>query len=262
MVTPPREPSRRLVFIGASNLTRAFPRILRLVSRFWEEPLDVVTALGHGRSFGMTSRVIARILPGILASRMWQALPAANPLPTHAVITDIGNDILYHAPVEQVAQWVESCLQRLKELDSTIVMTRLPVDHLPQLGKTRFLFFRSLLVPTCRLSFDEVIDRAVALDRRVCELAEQYEATIVPHQALWYGLDPMHIRRRQMTIAWREILSSWVAQHATLTSEERLRMSWLRFQSLVPDERILCGMHQRHEQPAWRFEDGSRLSIY
>ena len=56
---------RRVILLGASNLTRAISTVIGIAQATLDGPLDIVAALGHGRSYGMWSRVLFRELPGI-----------------------------------------------------------------------------------------------------------------------------------------------------------------------------------------------------
>jgi len=64
-----------------------------------------VAALGHGRSYGAHSKFVVRTLPGILQSGLWRHLESLSTVPTRALVTDIGNDILYGFSAEQTLAW-------------------------------------------------------------------------------------------------------------------------------------------------------------
>jgi hypothetical protein len=74
----------------------------------------VLAALGLGRSYGARSRVLLRGLPGILQSGLWRQLESLPPAPTRALVTDVGNDILYGSSPEQILEWVEESVARLQ----------------------------------------------------------------------------------------------------------------------------------------------------
>ncbi|MEX0819484.1 MAG: hypothetical protein WD070_07815, partial [Pirellulaceae bacterium] len=90
-------PNRRVVLLGASNIARSPAIVFDSARSAWGSPLDIVAATGHGRSYGMTSCVLGRTLPGILQCGLWEALATRPLVPTAALLTDIGNDILYGA---------------------------------------------------------------------------------------------------------------------------------------------------------------------
>lgn len=56
--------------------------------------MEVLAALGHGRSYGAQSRIIFRTLAGILESGLWTELERRPPLTTRSLVTDVGDDIL------------------------------------------------------------------------------------------------------------------------------------------------------------------------
>ena len=87
-------------------------------------------------------------------------------VPTRGLITDVGNDILYGFSAQQTLAWVEEALGRLQSFTQDIVLTDLPLASIRRLSRAKFLAFRSILVPSCRLSFDqaELISRVATAD--------------------------------------------------------------------------------------------------
>ena len=135
-------PVRRVVLLGASNLTRAFPVVMETACAVLGRPLEVLAALGHGRSYGIPSTVMGRTMRGIHVCGLWDALRTRPPVPTAALVTDVGNDILYGVPVPTIAGWIDDCLERLQASGTKISMTLLPLRNLDLLPEWRFRFFR------------------------------------------------------------------------------------------------------------------------
>ena len=120
-------PVLRAVLLGASNLRMGFPWVLSRLRAGAGGPVEVIAALGHGRSYGTWSRLLwVRQLPGIAGCGLWTDLDRRASLPTLALITDVGNDLLYGAPVPEIAGWVEACLERLRERQVEAILTLLP----------------------------------------------------------------------------------------------------------------------------------------
>src|SRR5262245_31289035 len=134
---PASPPIGRLVALGASNLTRGFRTIVSTARLVWGPDIEVMVALGHGRSYGAPSRVIARTLPGILQSGIWTVLEARPSIPTRALITDIGNDLLYGFSPDQTLAWVEEVVDRLQIITGDIVITDLPLSTVKELSPAR-----------------------------------------------------------------------------------------------------------------------------
>jgi hypothetical protein len=254
--------ARRVVLLGASNLTKGIATVLETAYRTWGRPLEVHTALGHGRSFGLTSSVLGRQLPGILECGLWRVLADSPAIPTAGLVTDIGNDLLYGQPVEQIAEWVRECLDRLATLKARTVVTLLPVENLPSLSRARFRLMRTLFFPHSRLTLDDVAQRAHTLNDRVRRLALDRGCGLIVQRASWYGFDPIHIKLRQRPIAWREILAHW-SETAPVDRPARGTLArTLYLRSRVPERRRVLGFEQRGRQPAGRLNDGTTVAIY
>ncbi len=257
---------RRVVLLGASNLTNGFAAAVRRLRQMFQEPLEILAAYGHGRSYGTRSLVFGRMLPGIEGCGLWAELASRRPLPTSALVTDIGNDILYQAPVDSITEWVASALDRLARYDAQIAITELPVVNLPRLRSWQYTLLRSVLFPKCELSFGEVRSRAEALNERLHALARQRRLTIVSQRAEWYGLDPIHVLKRHEREAWRAFLaplaSPRVATSATADQGPRSGLRSVSGYSLVPERRWLFGREQCRRQPSCRWPDGTTFSAY
>jgi hypothetical protein len=141
----------RVVALGASNLTRGFQTVVSTARNAWGPQVEVLAALGHGRSYGAHSRLAFRGLPGILDSGLWPELKSRPGMATRALVTDVGNDILYGLSAEQTLAWVEEAIRRLRRFTQDIVLTDLPLFSIRRLSNRKFLVFRSILVPSCRL---------------------------------------------------------------------------------------------------------------
>lgn len=255
-------PNGRLIALGASNLTRGLRVVAHLSRQLWGDPVEIVAALGHGRSYGMESAFLFRRLPGILQSGLWRHLETAEKAPTRALVTDVGNDILYGVPVERILDWVEECVTRLRAQGAEVVMTDLPLDSIDRLSSARFLLFRSVLVPSCRLSLAQVVDRGLAVEWGLRRLAERSGATMVSLRPEWYGFDPIHIRPRLWGEAWREIFIGDREQAARASSPSSRPLEWLRYYRAKPEQRRLLGVARRQSQPALTLPGGTAMYLY
>lgn len=264
------EPTRRWVMLGASNLTRGLATAATIARRSHHAPLDIMTAPGNGRSYGWYARILGRGLPAIIDCGLWRDLEARRRLPTTALLTDIGNDVMYGAQVDEILRWIEICLERLAKIDATLIVTGLPLANLAAIGPLRYQAFRRLLFPRNRDSLARVTERAQAVDAGARRLAETYGAAFIEPRAEWYGLDPIHYLRRHWRTVWREFLFRDAAAtpldldaaSSVGAALDRSYLSWARTQFWMPEERWLFGIAQRRAQPSVTFDDGTRISIY
>ncbi len=252
----------RVVLLGASNLTMGFRTAFALCHRLMPGPLDVLTAMGHGRSYGMTSRVLARELPGITECGLWPTLAARPPVPTIALATDVGNDLLYGARVADILGWVEWCLDRLQEASARISLTLPPMQSVRTLSAWRFHLFRCILFPTRRADFAGVLARAGELDVGLRQIASRRGIAVVEPPAEWYGFDPVHVLRRQRRAAWAAMLSPLLDCAAVVAGGQVSPRGALRLGGLAPERRRIFGIEQRRRQPTAVLEDGSWVSWF
>lgn len=254
----------RFIVLGASNVTLSFPRLWYGLRRVCVEPVEMFAAHGHGRSFGMWSRIGPRELPGIVPCRLWDDLAAqpASAEPPRALITDIGNDLLYGVDPDQIAAWVATCLERLTAMSARIVLTQLPLASALSLGRARFRFFRSLFFPTSTVQFGDLATMVARLNQHILDLGREHNVSTLDLRGQWYGFDPIHIRRRHRDPAWQELLASWFDEPAAANFRAANPTQSLRQWRQRPFERRWFGRGQTAVQPVLREADGSTLWLY
>lgn len=245
----------RVVAIGASNLTRGFQTVVSSARTAWGPDVEVVAALGHGRSYGATSAFLVRRLPGILDSGLWRRLDSAPRVSTRALVTDVGNDIIYGFPAARILAWVDDAVARLSAVTDDIVLTGLPMDSIRRLSPRLFLAARTVLAPSCRLPQTVVTQVAEEVHAGLERLAAARGVRFVALQPSWYGLDPIHIRPALWAHAWQEILGASCGPGSS-------RLEALRLYAMRPERQWLCGIEQRADQRGVRLTRGGRVWLY
>ncbi|MBM4021080.1 MAG: hypothetical protein FJ284_02350 [Planctomycetes bacterium] len=253
-----------VVAIGASNLSRGLPRLVAGV-RAGSGAADVFVAAGHGRSFGANSRVAWRRLPSVLRSGLWRALDRLGPdhagRPRLALITDIGNDLLYGFSVAQTADWVRECADRLAARGGRLAITRLPLASVARAGPVRYRLLKTVYVPGCPLTLGELRTAAERLDGAVCGIAADHAATLIEQPGAWYGFDSIHVRRSRLTDLWAATFSAWGLSGPTGSMRASMGR-WARLGALAAEVRSLAGATRFTPQPVLRWPEGGSLSLY
>jgi hypothetical protein len=245
----------RVVALGASNLTRGFQTVISSARVAWGPGVEVVAALGHGRAYGSRSRFLVRELPPILESGLWRRLETTSPVPTRALVTDVGNEILYGFPVERILGWVDEALRRLGRHTDDIVLTDLPMASARRLSRAKFRAFTAVVAPSCRLSLDQVLERAERVNAGLAALAAERRVRLFRLEPSWYGFDPIHIRPALWRTAWSGILG--VEQGGDRSAAESLRLYLMR-----PERQWLFGVEQVVPQTGALLPAGGRVWLY
>jgi hypothetical protein len=258
-----------VVVLGASNVTLGFPRIVAEVRRLFPGRVQIFAAHGHGRSYGRASWAPFRTLPGLRESGLWnafrsvrdQARATGQQVPVYALVTDIGNDLLFGSSPEQIDEWIAECGSWLRAENARITIGRPPVFALERLGRMRFSATRTFFFPQSPLTYERMLEDVPRLDSMIAARAIELGADSFIPRPEWYGFDPIHIRRRSRPAAWNEILGRWLGE-GLLAGEEPARDIRRRHWLLAPAERTIWGAKRTRTQPAFRWEDGSGIWLY
>jgi hypothetical protein len=250
----------RVVVLGASNVSRGLSRLVATVES--RSPgADLFVAAGHGRGYGVNTRVAARRLPSILRSGLWRGLDRHGGEAPFALVTDVGNELLYGARSVLVASWVRETVWRLADRGATIAITRLPMAGIAEVGPVRYRALRTFFVPGCRLSLAGLKESATRLDADLQTIAGDFGAHIIEQPAHWYGFDTLHIRRRHLDDLWLAACEAW-GFPAMEPAVRPLVADWVKIGTKAAEVRSLAGVMRFTRQPVYRGRKGLRLWLY
>jgi len=249
-----------VVVLGASNVSRGLSRLVAAVES--RSPgADLFVAAGHGRGYGVNTRVAARRLPSILRSGLWRGLDRHDGEAPLALVTDVGNELLYGARSVLVASWVRETVWRLADRGATIAITRLPMAGIAEVGPFRYRALRTFFVPGCRLSLAGLKEAATRLDADLQTIAGDFGAQIIEQPAHWYGLDTLHVRRRHLDDLWHAACGAWGFPSVQSTAKSSFA-EWVRVGTKAAEVRSLGGMMLFTKQPVLPLRSGGMLSLY
>ncbi len=225
-------------------------------------PMQILVACGHGRSYGNPTRVLGVELPSIGTCGIWDTLMRGPALPTVALLTDVGNDIMYGASAGEISAWIARDIERLSTFGARPLVVRVPLVTIERLSSWQYEIARSILYPTRRIPLTAVRDCARDLDRRLLELAREHDLPVVEPALDGYGFDPIHIRRGRRDGVWRDIVArlfegSELRAIPGLSGADRRSLARAR-----PETRRVLGCARAHEQPAARLSSGTTISLF
>ncbi len=245
----------RTIILGASNVSLGFPIVCKLLHHYTDLPLEIYTACGHGRSYGQWSKFLFRGLPGILQCELWKMLEHQEKQKQaseyNAVLTDIGNDLIYGIRVDVILQWIEDCMEQLQQYKARITVTELPVGALLKLSTLRYEMTRKIFFKGRSLCWDEMRDRILVLNEGLLNLSAQYNVNVIKPSDEWYGFDPIHIKKSSRLQAWNTILGS----HSDQKIRKMSHLSNLPARSLKRTgraERLIFQKFKRTYQPVYQ----------
>lgn len=241
--------SGRFVVLGASNVSRGLSRLVAMLRARAGGPTDLFVAAGHGRGYGVATRVAWRRLPAIRTSGLWRALEREGAAAPAALVTDVGNELLYGLGVTAVATAVRDAAERLCDRGGRLVITGLPLESLAGVGPARYRLMRTVYVPGCLLSLAAIKDAASWLDDELRAIAADTGAAFLEQPGDWYGFDAIHVRRPRLDDLWQRAGDAWGLPPAARRPRARL-MDWAVIGSRAAEVRSLAGRTLRTPQPA------------
>jgi hypothetical protein len=204
---PLQDSSPLVLVFGASNVRRGLVSLINEVNFCYGSRWDLVIVAGHGRSYGASTSVLGRRLPGIRQA-VWRDHFSGHHGARYALLTDFGNDLFYGATIFQLQQWIEESLTILHREKVKLTMTGLPLEAIQGCQKAKFFLLRTIFFPKTKLKFCDAIRGAERLDEVIRELSKMYHASYIQPSLQWYGVDPIHIRRDCYANAWSAFLRS------------------------------------------------------
>ncbi len=253
-------PVLRLVAFGASNLTPELGTLAAAVRAAAGGPVDVLAACGHGRSYGVWSRYLAvRALPGIRDCALWRALDERPPLPTIALLMDVGNDVAYGVPPELINQWIDHCLRRLLAVPARVAVVLPPAARIEALAGWQFQIAKWLLFPLRNLDAETVKRRLRSVHDHLRTRAKEAGVDPIVVEPSWLGVDPIHFHTRGRSALRSALLDRWQLPDAdpspgkttplTLRGAQAAETRWL-------------GWARHVRQPVRILPDGTSISLF
>jgi hypothetical protein len=207
-----REDARDVVLLGASNLTMALPQALEaLERRFPDEMIVARVAHGPGRSFGLDAGLPGLRFRGHRESSLLQDIERRDrTLPLSALITDIGNDILYDVEPLRLLEWVREITVRIQSTGGDVVLTSLPLETVRRIPAWKYRCLRTVYFPGSRLPLAETLARVEAVTTGLEDVCRETGARLLASNSEWYGFDHFHLRLSRRRDAFR----AWISEFA------------------------------------------------
>ncbi|MFL2870380.1 MAG: hypothetical protein ACJZ8O_06470 [Pirellulaceae bacterium] len=241
-----RESQARVFVLGASNVVRGCDSLVsHLCSTIG--PCQIHLAGGRGRSYGRETRFLGTEFIGHTDSTMWQAACQPSDIPSVAFLTDIGNDIAYGSPPDELLAWVTTVIERLSEHCEHIAISRLPTGSIARLGRFRFWVLKTFFFRGTPLQFSDIMNAVDSVNDGLEQLSQEYPITLVEPETRWYSPDIIHIKSRRYATAWKSMMAPIVdfvgASTGQIVRYARKQIVPRREFNVLREITLPCGSH-------------------
>ena len=207
-ITPlPLESSVLLILLGASNLSRgcfALARHMRACLR--PRTVEVLIASGPGRGYCVPGGLLNINYPPICSSDIFDVAQKKSESGCRviALVTDIGNDIMYDVSAEKLTETIQQIFVTLRSMDAEIFYNTLPVAFEKTVHPAWFYILRSVLLPFSRVSYDEAKAGIIAVNQFLNESASE-NCHLIPDMDRYLGFDEIHYGWLRAHHAWSHV---------------------------------------------------------
>ena len=210
-----------LVLLGASNLSRgcfAFSRHMKTCLH--PRKCEVLIASGPGRAYCVSGGLLNISYPPIYTSDIFKVAQekGESGYRVVALVTDIGNDIMYGVPAGQVIETVQQIFGKLESMDAEIFYTTLPVAFEKGVHPIWFYLLRSVLLPFSRVSHDEAVAEIIKVNQFLRQSASK-QCHLISDMDRYLGFDEIHY-------GWLRAHSAW--DHVAKVILEKLGINMIR----------------------------------
>jgi len=196
-----------LVLLGASNLSRGcFALSRHMKACLHPRKVDVLIASGPGRAYCASGGLLNVVYPPIHSSDIFEAArnKSESGYQVVALVTDIGNDIMYGVSTEKVIETIQQVFSRLQSMKAEIFYTTLPVAFEKGVHPVWFYTLRSLLLPFSRVSYNEAVAGITQVNQFLRESTGR-QGHLISDMDRYLGFDEIHYGWLRAHSAWSHV---------------------------------------------------------
>ena len=201
--------------------------------------MELMVAAGPGRAYLASGGLLNVVYPPIESSEIFEAArrKSESGYRVIALVTDIGNDIMYGVSAEQLIGTVQQVFGRLRSIHADVFYTTLPTAFKVGVRPIRFNILRSLLFPGSRVSYDEATAAIIQVNEFLREAAPKGDY-LIPDMDRYLGFDEIHYGWLRARHAWSHIAGVMLGflgcpVSSAITSSKMIKSYWQEVRQLV-----------------------------
>ena len=205
------------IFLGASNLARAFYGLKRCIERcIFPRSASFVHAMGPGRGYVSQGGILNAVYSPILNCGILEAVrnKRIKNQQVVALITDIGNDIMYGVSSEKIINGLQSLLNALGEFKTNIFITSIPVDFENDISELHFHIIRQIYFPKSPVKYSQASNNIKAINKFILQSSNK-KITVIDDMKQFCGIDKIHYSIFKSQSAWSHVVGKLTASLGT-----------------------------------------------
>ena len=200
------------ILFGASNLARSFYGLKLSIKRcIHPRPATFIHAMGPGRGYLGRGGILNTTYPpiidcGILESIQKTRKPNQQII---ALITDIGNDIMYGVHSEKIIEGLQNILDTLGEVTKNIFITPIPINLKNDIGEFYFRVLRCIFFPKSSIQYSQTLESIKIINQFILHSPNK-KTTVINGMEQFSGLDKIHYSFFKNHLAWAYIANKLI----------------------------------------------------
>ena len=193
--------------MGASNLARGYRALTHyLVSCLAPHRVEVFNAMGPGRGYCTWGGIFNIRYPSIGSSGILESARAhADPdCKVVALITDIGNDIMYGIPANEIIACLDTLLQKLNTLGAEVFVHPIPLDFSKDVSQRQFRILKYIFYPRSAIDYHKA-EEAVSVINDFLRTRAKGRIRLLPSAKDFCGVDKIHYSIFRSHKAWSRV---------------------------------------------------------
>ena len=195
------------IFLGASNLARSFHGLKDCIERcIFPRPASFFHAMGPGRGYLSRGGILNAVYSPILKCGILEAVrnKRVKDQPVIALITDIGNDIMYGVSSEKIINGLQYLVNALGEFKTNIFITSIPVDLENDISELRFHIIRQIFFPRSPIKYSQASNNITVINKFILQSSNK-KVTVINDMNQFCGIDKIHYSILKSQSAWSHI---------------------------------------------------------
>ena len=208
------------IFLGASNLARSLDGLKICIKRcMLPRAASFLHAIGPGRGYVSRGGILNAVYSPILDSGIFEEVrrKRIKNQQVVALITDIGNDIMYDASPDKIIGGLQYLYNLLDAFETNIFITSIPVDLKNDISELCFHILRKVYFPNSPVTYSQASNNIKIINQFILQSSNQ-RISVINDMKPFYGIDKIHYSIQKSQLAWSHIARKLTASLGTNVS--------------------------------------------